>query len=103
MHPPLSRALFESSESSLLITLGDHHHLDGLVVIGRIDRATVYVSLAPDMEHPTGVDPLAGNATRCYRYTSSDEDDNQPMPTTDDRLAGKRPVGVLTPGGDTNE
>jgi len=33
VHPPLSRALFESSESSLLVTLGDRHHLDGLVVI----------------------------------------------------------------------
>ena len=34
VHPPLSRALFGSSESYLLVTLGDHHHLDGLVVIG---------------------------------------------------------------------
>ena len=34
MHPPLSRALFGSSESSLLVTLGDRHHLDGSVVIG---------------------------------------------------------------------
>ena len=31
MHPPLSR--FGSSESSLLVTLGDRHHLDGSVVI----------------------------------------------------------------------
>ena len=34
MHPPLSSALFGSSESSLLVTLGDRHHLDGSVVIG---------------------------------------------------------------------
>ena len=34
MHPPLSSALVGSSESSLLVTLGDHHHLDGSVVIG---------------------------------------------------------------------
>jgi len=34
VHPPLSRALFGSSESSLLVTLGDHHHLDGSVVTG---------------------------------------------------------------------
>ena len=34
VHPPLSSALFGSSESSLLVTLGDRHHLDGLVVIG---------------------------------------------------------------------
>jgi len=34
VHPPLSSALFGSSESSLLVTIGDRHHLDGLVVIG---------------------------------------------------------------------
>ena len=34
MHSPLSSALFESSESYLLVTLGDCHHLDGSVVIG---------------------------------------------------------------------
>jgi len=27
MHPPLSSALIGSSESSLLVTLGDRHHL----------------------------------------------------------------------------
>jgi len=54
----------------------------------------VYVSLAPGMEHTTGVDPLADNAARCYRYTSSDEDDSRPAPTTDDRVAGKRPMAV---------
>ena len=34
VHPPLSSALFGSSESSLLVTLGDRHHLDGSVGIG---------------------------------------------------------------------
>ena len=34
VHPPLSSALFGSSESSLLVTLGDRHHLDDSVVIG---------------------------------------------------------------------
>jgi len=43
------------------------------------------------MEHPTGVDPPVDKAARCYRYTSSDEDDNRPVPTTDDRVAGNRP------------
>jgi len=33
VHPPLSRALFGLSESSLIVTLGDRHHLDGSVVI----------------------------------------------------------------------
>jgi len=39
VHPPLSRALFGSSESSLLVTLGDRHHLDGSVVIGGTNTA----------------------------------------------------------------
>jgi len=34
VHPPLSSALIGSSESSLLVTLGDRHHLDGSTVIG---------------------------------------------------------------------
>jgi len=34
VHPPLSSALIRSSESSLFVTLGDRHHLDGSVVIG---------------------------------------------------------------------
>ena len=34
VHPPLSRAMFGSCESSLLVTLGDRQHLDGSVVIG---------------------------------------------------------------------
>ena len=42
VHPPLSCALFGSSESSLLVTLGDRHHLDGSVVIGgmKTDRSS---------------------------------------------------------------
>ena len=62
--------------------------------IGDIDRCTVYVLLAPDMDHPAGVDPSADNAVRCYQYTSSDEDQNRPALTTDDRVAGKRPMAV---------
>jgi len=42
--------------------------------IGDIDRCSVYVSLAPGMDHPAGVDPPADNAARCPQYTSSDED-----------------------------
>jgi len=34
VHPPLSSALFVSSESSFLVMLGDRHNLDGSVVIG---------------------------------------------------------------------
>ena len=62
--------------------------------IGDIDRCTVYVSLAPGMDHPTGVDPPANNAARCYQYTISEEDQNRPARTTDDRVAGKRPMAV---------
>ena len=54
----------------------------------------MYVSLAPGREHLTGVDSLVDNAAQCYRYTSSDEDDKRPAPTTDDRVAGKRPMAM---------
>ena len=54
----------------------------------------MYVSLAPGMEHPAGVDPPADNVARCDRYTSSDEEENRPAPTTDDRVAGKRPMAM---------
>ena len=40
------------------------------------------------------MDPLADNTARCDRYTSSDEGENRPAPTTDDRVAGKRPMAV---------
>ena len=59
-----------------------------------MDRATVYVSLARDVEHPAGMDPPADDAARCEQYTSSDEGEIRPAPTTDDRLAGKRPMIV---------
>ncbi|XP_021306286.1 skin secretory protein xP2-like [Sorghum bicolor] len=62
--------------------------------IGDIDRCTVYVSLAPGMDHPAGVYPPVDNAARCLEYTSSDEDQSRPASTTDDRVAGKRPMAV---------
>jgi len=46
------------------------------------------------MDHPAGVDPPADNVARCLQYTSSDEDQSRPTPTTDDRVAGKRPMAV---------
>ena len=46
------------------------------------------------MEHSTRMDPPADDAARCDRYTSSDEGENRPAPTTDDRVAGKRPMAV---------
>ena len=46
------------------------------------------------MEHPARVDPLANNTARCDRYTSSDEEENQSTPTTDNRVARKRPIAV---------
>ena len=57
-----------------------------ILKIGDIDRASVYVSLAHGMEHPTGVDRPMENAAQCYRYTSNDDDDDQVAPTTDDRI-----------------
>jgi hypothetical protein len=44
------------------------------------------------MENPVGVDPPEDNAARCPQYTSSEEEQNRPAPTTEDRVAGKRPL-----------
>jgi len=46
------------------------------------------------MDHPARVDPPANNVARCLQYTSNDEDQSRPAPTTDDRVAGKRPMAV---------
>ena len=52
----------------------------------------MYVSLAPRMEDPAREDPLTEDAARCDRYTSSEEDQARPVPTTEERVAGKRPL-----------
>ncbi|XP_021317639.1 skin secretory protein xP2-like [Sorghum bicolor] len=44
------------------------------------------------MENPAGVDPPEDNAARCPQYTSSEEEQNRSAPTTEDRVAGKRPL-----------
>jgi len=44
------------------------------------------------MENPAGVDPPEDDATRCPQYTSSEEEHNRPAPTTEDRVAGERPL-----------
>jgi len=63
-----------------------------LLQIGDVDRCAVYISLAPSMENPTGVDPPEDDAARCPQYTNSEEEQNRPAPTTEDRVAGKRPL-----------
>ena len=40
------------------------------------------------------MDPPEDDATRCPQYTSSEEEQNHPAPTTKDRVAGKRPLVV---------
>ena len=50
----------------------------------------MYVSLAPGMENPIGMDPPEEDAARCPQYTSNEEEQNRPVPTTEDRVAGKR-------------
>ncbi|XP_021308055.1 uncharacterized protein LOC110432284 [Sorghum bicolor] len=62
--------------------------------IGDVDRCAVYISLAPGMENPAGVDPPEDDAARCARYTSSEEEQNDPAPTTEDRVARKRPLAA---------
>ena len=54
----------------------------------------MYVSLAPGMENPAGMDPSEGDAARCPQYTSSEEEQNHPAPTTEDRVAGKRTMAA---------
>jgi len=46
------------------------------------------------MDQPAGVDPAMDDAARCPQYTSSEEEKNRPAPTTEDRVAGKRPMAV---------
>jgi len=46
------------------------------------------------MENPVGVDPSEEDAARCARYTSSEEEQNHPAPTTEDKVAGKRPLAA---------
>ena len=46
------------------------------------------------MENPTGEDPPEDDAARCARYTSSEEEQARPTPTTEDRVAGKRPMAA---------
>jgi hypothetical protein len=46
------------------------------------------------MNQPTEVDLSADDAARCPQYTSSEEDQGRPVPTTEDRVVGKRPIAV---------
>ena len=46
------------------------------------------------MENPAGMDPPEGDAARCPQYTSSEEEQNRPTPTTEDRVVEKRPLAV---------
>ena len=44
------------------------------------------------MENPAGEDPPEEDAARCTHYTSSEEDQARSVPTTVERVAGKRPM-----------
>ena len=46
------------------------------------------------MENPVGVDPPKEDTARCARYTSSEEEQNHPALTIEDRVAGKRPLAA---------
>jgi len=46
------------------------------------------------MENPAAEDPPEDDAARCARYTSSDEEQTHPAPTSEDRVAGKRPMAA---------
>jgi len=46
------------------------------------------------MENPAGENPPEEDAARCTRYTISEEEQAHPVPTTEDRVAGKRPMAA---------
>jgi len=46
------------------------------------------------MENPAGEDPSEEDAARCTRYTSSEEEQARPVPTTEDRVVGKRSMAA---------
>ena len=46
------------------------------------------------IENPAGMDPPQGDTARCPQYTSSEEEQDRHAPTTEDRVAGKRPLVV---------
>jgi len=46
------------------------------------------------MKNPARMDPPEGDAAWCPQYTSSEEEQNRPAPTTEDREVGKRPMAV---------
>jgi len=46
------------------------------------------------MENPAGEDPPEDDAARCARYSSSEEEQARPTPTTEDRVAGKGPMAA---------
>jgi len=44
------------------------------------------------MENPAGEGPPEEDVVRCTHYTSSEEEQAHPVPTTEERVAGKRPL-----------
>jgi len=46
------------------------------------------------MENPVGEEPTEDDAARCTQYTSSEEEQARPVPTTEERVAGKRPLAA---------
>ena len=84
----LTDLLFLSIHYFLLLT-----YFCYFLQIGDLDRCAVYVSLAPGMENPAGEEPPEEDA-RCTRYTSSEEDQARPIPTIEERVAGKRPMAA---------
>jgi len=46
------------------------------------------------MENPAGEDLPEDDTAQCTRYTSSEEEQTHPAQTTEDRVAGKRPMAA---------
>jgi len=46
------------------------------------------------MQNPAGEDPPEEDAARFTHYTNSEEDQARPVPTTEERVVGKRPMAA---------
>jgi len=69
---PLSRALIGSSESSLLVTLGDRHHLDGsMVIVGTRSPSVLVSGSCQACERLWAIhrDGVSKNESGCGRFT----------------------------------
>jgi hypothetical protein len=58
-----------------------------------VERHLLYVSLAPEMDHPKSVEPPPLNVQQCYAHVDDNEEGvRAPSTDTRSRIAEKQPV-----------